>query len=499
MIVPPATHVNQLYDSAALRALEAQAQARSGDAFTLMARAGQAAWRELLRLWPEALKIAVLCGPGNNGGDGYVLARHAQQAGRGVRVLRLAGHAPRTAQAQRAERDYLDAGGAIEESGGAIGDADLVVDALFGIGLQRPPEGAAAALVAAVNAGGAPVFALDVPSGVDADRGNVPGVAIRAMHTLQFIAAHAGLHTGVALAHTGSLAVAGLGLPPELLAGVAPVARRLDASMLAQALAPRARHAHKGHSGHVLCVGGDHGMGGAILLAAEAALRCGAGLVSVATRAGHVPPLLARRAEAMAHAVEAGADVAPLLDRADVVAIGPGLGQGEWGRALLAAGLASRRALVIDADALNLVATDGAALPADAVITPHPGEAARLLQCPTAEVQADRYVAAGRLCERFGCVVVLKGAGTVVVAPGELPQVVAAGNPGMAVAGMGDVLTGCIASLRAQGLPAFDAARFGALLHAAAEDVAALQGERGLLPSDLFVPLRTLVNGRPGA
>jgi NAD(P)H-hydrate epimerase len=262
-------------------------------------------------------------------------------------------------------------------------------------------------------------------------------------------------------------------------------------------LPPRPRDSHKGANGHVSCVGGDHGSGGAIVLCAQAALRSGAGLASVATRAAHVPALLARQPEAMAHAVESADALAPLLARASVVAIGPGLGQGEWGRAMLDAVLAASKPLVLDADALNLLAAAPRALPGDAILTPHPGEAARLLQTDVASVQSDRSAAASALVQRHGAIVVLKGAGTIVAAPGRTARVVAAGNPGMATGGMGDLLTGVIAALRAQGIDAFDAASCGALLHAHAGDLAAReQGMRGLLPSDLLPWLHRCANPR---
>jgi NAD(P)H-hydrate epimerase len=260
-------------------------------------------------------------------------------------------------------------------------------------------------------------------------------------------------------------------------------------------LPPRPRDSHKGANGHVLCIGGDHGSGGAIVLCAQAALRAGAGLASVATRAAHVPPLLARQPEAMAHAVESADALAPLFARADVIAIGPGMGQGEWGRAMLDAVLAASKPLVLDADALNLLGAAPRALPADAILTPHPGEAARLLGTDTASVQADRNEAALALVRQHGAIVVLKGAGTIVAAPGRMSRVVAAGNPGMATGGMGDLLTGVIAALRAQGLDAFDAASCGALLHAHAGDLAAREdGMRGLLPSDLLRWLHRCAN-----
>ena len=379
MSAPCQPHGTPLYDSTALRAVEAVAtDALHGDAFVLMARAGQAAWRELLRHWPQAMRIVVACGPGNNGGDGYVLARHAREAGRDVRVVRLAAHAPHAPLAERACREYLEAGGTIESFGGRIDDADLVVDAIFGIGLSRAPDADAAALIDAIAATRLPVFSLDVPSGVDADRGSTPGHAVVATHTLQFIAPHPGLCTGVARDHAGVLALASLGVPAAIASALPVAAWRLDARDLARAFAPRPRNAHKGDSGHVLCIGGDMGKGGAAMLCAEAALRCGAGLVSVATQPAHVAAVLARRPEAMTHGVSTASQLAPLLDAASVVALGPGLGQGAWGGAMFEAALARERPLVLDADALNLLARDARTLPAGTVLTPHPGEAARL-------------------------------------------------------------------------------------------------------------------------
>jgi len=437
----------------------------------------------------------VVCGPGNNGGDGYVLARHACEAGRAVRVLCLPAHAPASDLARRACAEYVAVGGNVEETDGAIPDCDLIVDALFGIGLARAPDAATAALIEAVNAHPAPVLALDVPSGVDADTGGAPGAAVVADGTLQFIGRHRGLRTGAALDHCGRLELATLALPCAAFDGVAAAALAYRADALSRFLSLRPRDAHKGRNGHVLCVGGDVGSGGAIVLAAQAALRAGAGLVSVATREAHIAPLLARAPEAMARAVADVAGLAPLLERASVIAIGPGLGQGDWGRALLAAALASGKPCVLDADALNLLAASGMPLRAGAIVTPHPGEAARLLGCSIAQVQGDRFASAAALQARLGGVVVLKGAGTVVQAPGAVPAVIAAGNPGMAVGGMGDLLTGVIAALRAQGLAPADAAVAGALLHAAAGDAAAREdGERGLLPSDLLPWLRRLAN-----
>ncbi|MGV8923379.1 MAG: NAD(P)H-hydrate dehydratase [Thermomonas sp.] len=488
--------IRALYDVDALRVLEARGIAfLDGDGFALMARAGEAAWRCVLAHWPQARRIVVVCGPGNNGGDGYVLARHAYMSGCEVRVHCLPAHVPASALAKRACDDYLASGGCLVESLDAMADADLIVDALFGIGLSRAPDAATSALIQAINAQPAPVLALDVPSGVDARNGHVPGVAINALCTLQFIAAHRGLSTGDALEHAGELDLATLDLPATVFDGVEASAHACTGDALQAMLPLRARNSHKGRNGHVLCVGGDHGGGGAVLLAAEAALRCGAGLVSVATRGEHVPALLSHRPEVMAHAVASVEDLPALLARADVVAIGPGLGQSEWGRGLFDAAMASEKPRVVDADALNLLAQAPRMLRPQDVLTPHPGEAARLLDCDTSHIQRDRFAAAQALCERYGAQIVLKGAGTIIASPDARPVVMDAGNPGMAVGGMGDLLTGCIAALLAQGLSSRDAAIAGALLHAGAGDAAAREdGERGLLPSDLLPWLRRLAN-----
>jgi NAD(P)H-hydrate epimerase len=486
----------QLFDATALRGIEARAAAalEGADAFGLMRRAGAAAWRELLDHWPQAQRIVVVCGPGNNGGDGYVLGSHAVASGRQVQVVRLARHEPRTDLARGACGEFEAAGGSVHAFSGRLADADLVVDALFGIGLARAPDADSAALIDAINAHPAPVLALDAPSGIDCDRGSAPGAAVRASRTLEFIAPKTGLRTGAALNHVGVMALAPLDIA-QLVADAPASAELLEPAALANWLRPRSRDTHKGSNGRVLCIGGDFGSGGAILLCAEAALRSGAGLVDVGTRSQHVSALLARTPEALAHALDddlAGFDA--LLQRADVIALGPGLGQHAWGSELHHRAMASGKALVLDADALNLAAGSTKPLPADSIITPHPGEASRLLACSTAEVQRDRYRAARDLSGRYRCTVVLKGAGTIVASPDRLPRVIAAGNPGMAVGGMGDVLTGTIAALRAQGLQAFDAASAGALLHAAAGDAAAGNGERGLLPSDLMPWLRRLAN-----
>lgn len=483
-----------LFDVAQVHAIDRAASERLGIAgFELMARAGAAALALLRRRWPGARRVLVACGHGNNGGDGYVLARLAREAGLEATVVVAEAGTPRTQEARRAEAAWTACGGRTRVFDGTLEAADVLVDALLGIGLAEAPREPLAGLIRAVDAHPAPVLALDVPSGIDADRGHAPGAVVHAAATLVFIAGKRGLHTGAARDCTGTVEFAALAVPPSLLGEFEPVAGLWRAGSLAACLAPRRAGAHKGEHGHVLVVGGDHGMGGAARLAGEAALRTGAGLVSVATRGEHVAPLLAARPELMVRAVQSPADLDAALVRCDVLAVGPGLGQGDWGRALFAHCLVADRPLVLDADALNLLA-GRPVVPEDAVLTPHPGEAARLLGCTTAQVQQDRFAAAAALVDRFHAVVVLKGAGTLVAAPGRTPVVIDAGNPGMASGGTGDVLTGVIAALRAQGLTAFEAACCGALLHGAAGDHAAREGERGLLATDLMPALRRLAN-----
>ncbi|HVB84264.1 MAG TPA: NAD(P)H-hydrate dehydratase [Rhodanobacteraceae bacterium] len=487
-----------LYTAAQARALDAAAIAGGIAGSDLMRRAAAAALAVLRARWPEARRIVVLAGPGNNGGDGFLLAALARAAGLDARVQALTAQSGGDAATAR---EVARAAGvpimAADADAVLLSAADVYVDALYGSGLNRAPTAIAAALIAALQPQAARVLALDLPSGLDADTGMPRGVAVRAAATVCFVGWKRGLYTGRAAEHVGVCTLATLDLPHALLAS-----QRSDAVLLAvAALPPRDRAAHKGAFGHVLVIGGDHGMGGAARLAGEAALRTGAGLVSVATRAAHVPALLAARPELMVHAIDAAKELTPLLARASVLALGPGLGQGRWGEALFAAALvAGERSVVVDADALNQLARAPRRLPMPAVLTPHPGEAARLLGSDIAAVQGDRYAAARALAARYGAVVVLKGAGSLIADPAGRIAVCPWGNPGMAAGGMGDVLTGVIAALLAQGLAPWDAACLGAGLHARAGDAAARSGgERGLCAMDLFVPLRALLNGAADA
>lgn len=488
------TPAHLLYRPDQVREMDARAIAALGAGYPLMCRAGAAAYEALRGRWPKAQSLRVVCGLGNNGGDGYVLARLARADGLDARVLQVGDPGRLRGDALRAAEDFAAAGGQVSAfAPAALGGADLIVDALFGTGLDRPVAGEWAQAIAAINAQPRPVLALDLPSGLHGGRGAVLGQAVRAQLTVSFIAHKSGLFTGAGPACRGELRLAGLDVPEAVYAGIAPHARLVRQEDVASLLRPRPRDAHKGCFGHVLVIGGNHGMGGAARMAAEAAARVGAGLVSVATRPAHVAPLLAARPELMCRGVDTAADLDPLLAKATVVAIGPGLGQDDWARALYRRVLAHPGQVVADADALNLLAAEPSRREGW-ILTPHPGEAARLLKTDARGVQDDRFGAAARLAADLGAVVVLKGVGTLVQAPGESPWVCDRGNPGMASGGMGDVLTGIIAGLLAQGLAAESAAMAGAFVHAVAADRAAAQGERGLLALDLMDHLRALAN-----
>lgn len=483
-----------LYTSEQSRLIDAQATAHLGiPGFILMERAAAAAFACLQRRWPDARRLTIYAGAGNNGGDAFLIGALALRAGFAVDAIALSG-APGV-DAAKARAQFQHAGGTLRPpvASGTTSLADVHVDGLFGTGLKRPASGDAAAMIDALNATGQPVLALDVPSGLDSDSGMSLGRAVRADATISFIAWKRGLFTADGADCCGARELATLRLPEECFEGIPADAWLMDAG-LGGLLAPRTGNVNKSSFGHLLAIGGDAGTAGAIHLTGEAALRCGAGLVSVATRAANVGPINAARPELMARAVGEVSDLAPLIGRASVLAVGPGLGQGDWGRALFQAAVASGKPLVIDADALNLLASQARALPDVCVLTPHPGEAARLLGCDVIAVQRDRFAAVREIAARYSAVCVLKGAGSLVAnAKGEV-AVCPWGNAGMASGGMGDVLTGVIAALLAQGLPAWDAARLGVALHACAGDAAAQSMPRGLIASDLFLPLRRLAN-----
>jgi len=471
---------------------------------TLMENAGQAAFDALRERWPRLRRVAVLVGTGNNGGDGFVIARLAKAAGYEVRLWQVGDLARLKGDALTMATQWQDAGGNIDPftEGLDLGGSEVVIDGLLGTGLNSDVTGVWADAIRAINDSHARVLALDIPSGLDANTGSVLGVAVKAHLTVTFIGMKRGLLTGAGPRHVGQLVYSDCRVPPEVLMRIKPTCSRLGFAALGHLLAPRPRDMHKGQCGHVLVIGGDTGMAGAVRLAAEAAARVGAGLVSVATRPEHAASISAACPEIMAHPVESTSTLRALLAKATVVVIGPGLGQSDWAQQMLSAVLEQDRPVVVDADALNLLAVE----PVHRqywILTPHPGEAARLLETNAATIQADRFAAMDALLERFGGTIVLKGAGSLV-ASAEIPVGLCSdGNPGMSSGGMGDVLSGVIAGLLAQRKPKTIetgqaqalAARLGVCVHASAADIAAHEGgERGLLASDVIAMLREVVN-----
>ncbi len=483
-----------LYRAAGVRELDRIAIQDFGiPGIELMERASAAAFEALRSRWPEARRIVVIAGAGNNAGDGFILARLARQAGLALRLHCISDPAKLQGDARLAYEGMAAEGILSEEfNASSLAESDVLVDALLGTGLSRSVEGEWAAVIQMMNESRVPILALDIPSGLHSDSGRVLGVAVRATATISFIGLKQGLYTGLGREYAGDILFAGLDVPAAVYERVDANAHRLEFDAASNNLPPRPRTAHKGNYGHVLVVGGDLGYPGAAALAAEAAARVGAGLVSVATRPAHVPVVSMLRPEVMARGIESAAELIPLLKKATVVLAGPGLGQNSWGRELLAAVLDFSGLLVLDADALNLLAAMGAEAQDNWVLTPHPGEAGRLLGSDSAAVQADRFAAAHELVARYGGVCVLKGSGTVVLKEHELPQVCSDGNPGMASGGMGDVLGGAIAGLMAQGLSPWQAACSGVAMHARTGDLAAASGERGLLARDLIPHLRAL-------
>jgi len=495
-----------VYSASTVRALERAAMAYALPGATLMARAAAGAFRVLRAEWPTVQRVLVLCGPGNNGGDGVELALLARAAGFVVVVCAPCG-LPVSGEARAAWARWSAQGGMLTAWSPALLDqTELVVDALLGIGLARPIEGDLRALIESLNARSQatlaaralPVLSLDIPSGLDADTGEVLGVAVNATATVSFLALKSGLFLGAAIDRVGTIWADGLRVPDTLLSACTPVLRRVVSADRDALLPARARSSHKGRQGRVLIIGGSAGMAGAALLAGLSALRAGAGRVVVATIPAHAVAMTMAQPELMVMGVEQVADLLPALEAADVVAIGPGLGQSAWARALLSACCASAKPLVVDADALNLLALQPMTR-AHWCLTPHPAEAARLLSISTEAVQADRLSAVRHLQERYGGVAVLKGAGTLIASEGDIPQVCDRGNPGMAIAGMGDVLTGIIAGIVAQQNEPIkclaSAAAVGVWVHATAGDRAAQSYQRGLLASEVIAQIPFSVNG----
>lgn len=490
---------NNLYRAEQVRAMDQYAINTLGISGTvLMERAGAAAFKLLQARWPQTRNLIAICGTGNNGGDGFVVARLAAEAGLSVKVFILgdSNHLQGDALAayQRLQSEDIEPVAYTLEAKAALESCDLIVDAILGTGLSGEVKAERRAAIEQINQLETPVFSLDIPSGLNADSGDVEGAAIRAALTLTFIGLKRGLYTGEAVDHTGEVVFDSLSLPMAVFDQQHVDAKRIDYTQYTSLLAPRMRNSHKGHYGHVLIIGGEPGFTGAVRMAGEAAARMGAGLVSIGTRASHAAVLNAGRPELMVHGLEHEPMFQRLAERANVIAVGPGLGQDEWGQKMLRLALDSGLPLVVDADALNILSQSPQRYD-KWVLTPHCGEASRMLGQSTTEIQRDRFSVIQALQADYGGTVVLKGAGTLIASADTPLRICSGGNPGMASGGMGDVLTGIIAGLLAQGMTLADAAAMGVCLHAQAGDAAAkAAGERGLLASDLMSWIRRLAN-----
>ena len=467
---------------------------------TLMQRAGQATFKHIIDRFPRTKSICVICGTGNNGGDGYVIATLARKINLNVSVIQLGDENTISGDALLAREAYLKAGGNTSVFHKTLLQAEIIVDAIFGTGLTREVSGDWAKAVNSINEAPAKKIAVDIPSGLCADTGRILGICVKADLTVTYIGLKSGLFTGQARDVVGEIKFNDLDVPSAVYQKLTSATSKelIPDTIISKNLKPRSRCSHKGHFGHVLIIGGANGMPGAIRLAAEASLRCGAGLVSVATHPSHAEYLNMTRPEMMVHAVHQQSALKPLLEKASAIVIGPGLGTSDWSRELLSATIQSNKPIVVDADALNLLSESQQSTMIkhdNWILTPHPKEASGLLGLTTQAVEADRYRSVEKIAQKWGGVCVLKGAGSLIC-DGDKTAVCNAGNPGMASGGMGDVLSGIIVALLAQGLTLFDAAATGTYLHAKAADFAAKNGERGMLASDLFPYIRMLVNNR---
>ncbi len=459
--------------------------------YDLMKRAGQGLFQCIQSMPLHAEQVHIFCGAGNNAGDGYVLAKLLIESNVSTQIYAVAGTEHLTGDALKAFNELKEITSVVTTLPNKLGKG-VVVDALLGTGLTKPISGQFLAAVTLINAATGPVLAVDIPSGLCADTGCVKGVAVCADVTLSFIVLKKGLYTGDGPHYCGEVRLDDLQVGLDMIAPEEPTAKLMALNDFKGNHKRRARNTHKGHYGHVLLVGGNSGYSGSIRLAGEAALRVGAGLVSVATKNEHTALITMARPELMCHGINDRQALTALSNHCTVLGVGPGLGQEGWSKMLFEAALEQNLPLVVDADGLNLLAKE----PRENnlwVLTPHPAEAARLLNCTTTKIQTNRFFAVKALQKKYGGVVVLKGSGSLVCGGSDV-LVCEAGNPGMASGGMGDVLTGVISGLIAQGYGLLDAAALGVVLHAMAGDDAARAGENGLLASDLFQPLRELVN-----
>ena len=493
----------KLYSAEATRKLDAIAiNEFKIPGYELMKRAGKATFNHLQNTYPLAKEILICCGAGNNAGDGYVIAKLARLAGLNVKVISLVDVDKLKGDAKLAWQDWNSQGLQLSPfSDKLLQQSDVIVDAILGTGLKRQVAGEWANLIEAINMSGKPVISVDIPSGLCPDTGSIAAHAVKASSTMTFITLKKGMFTHLGVDYCGEVLFDKLSLPSGVYKRQDEQARLLDWQYLKRQLKARNASSHKHQLGHVFILGGDKGMPGAIRMAAEAALRSGAGLVTVVSHKEHTGVLLAGRPELMLSDSDNGHVSSELLSNASSIVIGPGLTDSLWSQNLLSSALECSAAKVIDAGALRLLSVEDGPRN-DWVLTPHAGEAAALLTDHEGEkeslnasaVQESRFTSVEMLQLKYGGHIVLKGAGSLLLSPDELIQLCPYGNPGMASAGMGDVLSGLVGSLIAQGYELSLASNLAVCIHSMAGDMAAADGQTGLLASDLFPYIRQLMN-----
>ena len=487
------------------------------NSYELMLSAGASVFKTMKRRYPLTSKIIVFAGVGNNAGDGYIVAAMAKLAGIDAEVIQLC-EEQKLKDNTRKAFEYAKSSGVymrlFNEKPFIQNSNDrktIVIDAIFGTGLNRLVAGSYQRAITTINSFDCPIISVDLPSGLNSDTGCAMGLAVMAHMTVTFVGLKQGLLTGEGKEYSGEVVFTNLNIPDSIYKSKwspDPSSNRIDISYVKGRLRPRRRSSHKGDHGHVVVLGGDRGFGGAGIMAAEAAMRSGAGLVTLVTRSEHRTAALVRCPELMVIGTEdETTDFEGSLEKASAIVVGPGLGTAEWGNSILLAVLEShqisRRPVLFDADAITLLSDRQHLLEnmetSYFVYTPHPGEAAKLLGISKEHVQLNRFRAVRELANVWGGVCLLKGNGSLTCSA-EAPDNVylcTEGNAGMASGGMGDVLSGIIASLIAQGLATTEALNCGICIHGEAGDLASRAcGERGLRATDLFPFLGELINPR---
>lgn len=498
----------KIITSEEMQRLDKNAQTKYGiSSLVLMENAGMQTIRHIEEKYGslKKKKMVVVCGKGNNGGDGFVIARHSANRGADVSVFLLAdtkgvsGDARTNLIILKKMKVPIHTG--ISNLKGSLNKADLIVDAIFGTGLKSDVKGIHAKTIDLINKSGRPIIAVDIPSGIDADTGQIKGSAVKADTTITFGIPKIGHFIYPGAAHSGLLKIADISLPKTLIEKSPIKARLITSGHVKKILPVRRPDAHKGDFGHVFIIAGSPGLTGAAVMASLSALRIGAGLVTLGMPEGLSNILETRLTEAMTLplpqteegtiAVSARTRILNFLKKADAVAIGPGLSQNRETAQLVREMIREVKIpIVLDADGINALSGHTDILrkaKGQVVITPHPGEMARLINISAAEINRDRLSVAGRFTREYNVVTALKGAGTIIAEPSGGIYINSTGNPGMASGGTGDVLTGMIAGLIAQGCPLPDAAITGVFLHGLAGDLAAKErGETGLIAGDVI-------------